>query len=216
MLIINKIKWFAIVLLFANVVNAQDKVDLGLSVKWASENLPSHYAWGETVPKQSYTMDNYKWFSGEYKSYPNDIRIPIFVEYGSKNLRKEDDLATTRLGEGWRMPTKEEFEELIDNCDWSLETRDNQIGYLVTSRKNTNSIFFPTTGCSEGQMILGEGYLGYYWSSTCSSATSDNYYAYYLHLTTDSVSQKYVVTGGVPLYYGLAIRPVFDGRRLAP
>ena len=45
------------------------------------------------------------------------------------------------------MPTKEEFEELVDKCSWELVVKDGkEKGYTVTSNVNGNSIFLPWTG----------------------------------------------------------------------
>lgn len=46
-------------------------------------------------------------------------------------------------GEGWRMATEEDFQELIDNCEWTATTQDDVEGFLVTSKSNGNSIFLP-------------------------------------------------------------------------
>lgn len=96
-------------------------MDLGLSVKWADMNLaatsttdPGHaFAWGETKPKASYTWSNYKYGSSSY----NLKKYCVEPEYGTVDndsvLNAEDDAATVNLGEDWRMPTLEEFVELI-------------------------------------------------------------------------------------------------------
>ena len=59
-------------------------------------------------------------------------------------------------GKAWRMPTKEEFEELINPANSSVEeaTQGDVKGYRITSKKNGNSIFLPVSG-DKG-----------YWSST--------------------------------------------------
>lgn len=52
------------------LIDQLEYVDLGLSVKWATKNLGAKsssfapedfYAWGETSPKEKYTLDNYKY-----------------------------------------------------------------------------------------------------------------------------------------------------------
>ena len=62
--------------------NGRDWVDLGLpsGTKWATMNVGSespedygdYFAWGETEPKSSYTLENYKWYdsaNGNYTKY---------------------------------------------------------------------------------------------------------------------------------------------------
>lgn len=134
-------------------------VDLGLSVKWATcnvganspEDYGNYYAWGETTTKSSYTEDN-------SKTYDKSL-----VEIGGNILY---DVATVNRGTGWRIPTQEEFNELIDNCKWRWATRNGVKGYEVKSKKNGNSIFLPVAGYCTGDTPSNQGSSGCYWSST--------------------------------------------------
>lgn len=139
-------------------IEGYEWVDLGLSVKWATCNLGAdnpedygnYYAWGETTPKSSYAKENSK----TYGKSMNEI--------GGDTLY---DAATVNRGASWRLPTKNEFNELIINCKWKWTTRNGVRGYEVTSRKNGNSIFLPATGCFNGESCNHHGSIGYYWSS---------------------------------------------------
>lgn len=75
--------------------------------------------------------------------------------YGNKAY----DAATANWGGDWRMPTSEEIEELIEECEWELQAN----GYQVTG-PNGNSIFLPFTGFRYGEGLEGAGQFGYYWS----------------------------------------------------
>lgn len=129
-------------------------VDLGLSCKWASQNIgadsPSsygmYYAWGEVESKSNFNSYNYKNAS---KNIGNDIS-------GS-----EYDVAKS-LGKG-RIPTKDEFQELINECSWSSTTVGGTVGFIITG-KNGNQIFLPSAGRKE----TAATYSGYcmYWTST--------------------------------------------------
>jgi uncharacterized protein (TIGR02145 family) len=134
-------------------------VDLGLSVRWATCNVGAsspwdsgnYYAWGEisTKPEEDYGG------SVSYRKSRGDI--------GGNSSR---DAATANWGGNWRLPTKDEFQELIDNCDWTWTTLNGHKGYKVTSKKNGNSIFLPAAGyCFDGKHWRG-GRIGGYWSST--------------------------------------------------
>ena len=109
----------------------KNAVDLGLSVKWATCNLGASspeqpgdfYAWGETTPKAKFgSMEGYKWSYAEKSSYGDEILL--FSKYNSQSnqgkvdnkskLDIEDDAARAKLGGKWRMPTKKEFQELIE------------------------------------------------------------------------------------------------------
>ncbi len=161
----------------ANIVPSV--IDLGLSVLWADRNIGAdsptaygyYFAWGETKPKDFCSWYNYKYCQdGDYKK---------LTKYCTKNddgdvdnkvvLAPEDDAATQNWGNGWRMPTVEEYKELFANCDRKLTKRDGVTGYEFTSKRNGNKIFFPAAGMDGSLSTVGSG--GHYWSS---SLPSDN------------------------------------------
>lgn len=120
-------------------------VDLGLPsrIKWAKcdlgetspEKFGDRYSWGETWAK---TTGDYYYFTdiveGQYTKY--DSRDKRFF------LEKEDDAAYLRLGEGWRTPTWNEVQELIDNCTVTEATLNGWPGVMFVSKINNNYIFF--------------------------------------------------------------------------
>lgn len=120
-------------------------VDLGLpsGIKWAKcdlgETSPDkygdRYAWGETWRK--WNIDYY---------YFTDIVEGQYTKYDSRDkryfLEKEDDVAYLRLGEGWRYPTWNEMQELIDNCTVTESTLNGWPGVMFVSKINNNYIFF--------------------------------------------------------------------------
>ena len=147
-------------------------VDLGLSVKWASFNVGAAspedegclYAWGETSTKDSYTVENYKWW--EYMYVESNIYTLIIKKYKDDNeyaslnkpdntLEKEDDVAYVKYGGKWHMPSCVQIKELIDKCEWTYTKIGNVYGYKVKSKKNSNYIFLP---------------IGGYWSSSLDSS----------------------------------------------
>ena len=98
-----------------------------------------------------------------------------------------------------QVPTKEEFQELLDKCTWQWTTLNGINGYRVTAR-NGNSIFLPAAGNRDGTDVYGVGSGGSYWSS---SASSDYYYAYCLYFYYDDA---YVYFNG--RHYGQSVRLV--------
>ena len=120
-------------------------VDLGLpsGIKWAKcdigktspEKYGTTYAWGETWTK--WNIDYY---------YFTDIVEGQYTKYDSRDkryfLEKEDDVAYLRLGEGWRYPTWNEMQELIDNCTVTESTLNGWPGVMFISKINNNYIFF--------------------------------------------------------------------------
>ncbi len=192
-------------------------IDLGLSVKWASLNLGAshiddpgdHFSWGETETKDEYSWENYKWDQGHnfgnhnFTKYNNDYRDGIVDNI--MELDPEDDVARKRLGGGWRMPRAEEFEELLDttNCLWKSIRFNDEMGYIVISKKTGNYIILPSTAMGDGTATHLYSSSAFYWSS------SINPYSF-------SQAKAFYGDGG---YFkletsfrncGLSIRPVLD------
>ena len=177
-------------------------IDLGLSVKWAACNLGAtapeeygqYFAWAEISEKQGYTWSNCKYCSDDY-GYE-------FTKYTGKTdvLQNSDDAANVLLGNGWRIPTAEEFEELIKKCKWTLETVGGHSGYTVTG-PNGNSIFLPFAGFKNEDGFLESGKGGYYWSA--------NIYEYDNSLADDlEITPRTVFVAYFDRCNGQTIRPV--------
>lgn len=110
-------------------VIAKPGVDLGLSVNWAECNVGA-----ETPDGVGYRIP-----------LGNTTGTMRYKDVGSKVSGTEYDIAVVKLGDGWRMPTGDEFRELRDKCTWTSETLNGRNGYRVTG-PNGNSIFLPCTG----------------------------------------------------------------------
>ena len=179
--------------------NGHEYVDLGLSVKWATcnvgANAPEQYgdyfAWGETMPKRRYTRKN----SLTYEKTMGDIS-------GHVNY----DAATANWGGDWRMPTKEEMQELLDNCKWEETELNGVEGYKVTSKVNSNYIFLPAAGCIEyGNKNYDIGEKVKYWTSTPDSPGYG--YAYHMYYPSYRIELEVTWEGR---HDGLSIRAVME------
>ena len=105
-----------------------EAVDLGLSVKWANMNVGAkkesgfgtYFAWGETKPKEYYSLGTYAWSKGD-----SNFLLKYCVNDKVIKLLPTDDAAHINWGGKWRMPTVEEFDELVDpaKCTWEWTTR---------------------------------------------------------------------------------------------
>lgn len=170
-------------------------VDLGIvmtredgstyTLLWADSNLGTdkpedsgnHYAWGEIDVKSEYSWSTYKWGTADhYKltKYCYDSRkwVGSGDPDGKMVLDPEDDVAHMKLGGKWRMPTHAEWNALFDNCTQLPWTTQNGVkGILMTSKKNSNSIFLPVTGYYDSPGFR-YGDFGYYWSSSLDSDSS--------------------------------------------
>lgn len=174
-----------------------DYVDLDLSVKWASCNLGAstpagkggYYAWGETSTKTKYTKENYAYYK-EGSGY---------TDIGKNISGTQYDAATVNLGKDWRMPTKDEVQELCEKCTFTYGEVDGVKGYYATG-KNGNSIFLPRYGYKS--IYNYEEDQGYFWIGT----EVDSNCGYHLWLDEgkaywDRLSLK---------HKGLQIRPVYS------
>lgn len=173
----------------SGVLNNHGWIDLGLpsGLLWATCNIgatnPEDYgdlfAYGETRSKSVFGNNNYYSSSYGCLSYSNDA-------------------ASVNWGRGWRMPTKIEFEELINNCTWKWVTQNGKKGYKVIG-PNGNSIFLPAAGYSPDNGRYCTERDGIYWSS---NAGSDGHaWTLYFYLGTYK-THEYL------RYWGHSIRPV--------
>ena len=175
-------------------LNGHDWVDLGLpsGTKWATCNIgatapekPGNlYAWGESVTKSSYSNSNYS-LNGKY----------VKEISGDKSM----DTATKLWGDGWRMPTHEEFNELIEYCDWTYTEFNGRIGAIMTSTINRQSIFLPAGGSMEGSKHIDPKTCGGYWIGTAARQGG-------IYLWIYGAALHYITEG--PEYSGQSIRPV--------
>ena len=171
-------------------VNGHEYVDLGLpsGLKWATcnvgaskpEDYGNYYAWGETATKSEYTEDN----SLTYGHSISSLQSQGIID-GNSNLMPQHDAARANWGGDWRMPTRTEMQELIDNCEWEWTAQNGVNGYKVTG-PNGNSIFLPAAGYRFGSSLDYAGEYGSYWSST--PAYSDSYHAYDLDFRSSEYS----------------------------
>ena len=167
------------VLTLPRVEKPHEWVDLGLSVKWATcnvgANAPEEYgdyfAWGETSPKEEYTTQTYQYWT----DYDGDGSWDSgeFADLGDISGNPQYDAATANWGGAWRMPTKAEQQELLNNCTWEWTTLNGVNGQRVTG-PNGNSIFLPAAGYRYGTSSCNVGSYGLYWSSTPYWGNDDN------------------------------------------
>ena len=199
----------------AKSVSGEDAqvVDLGLSVKWADRNIGAsspddygcYFSWGETEPKNDYSAEFYKYFISDcyYSKYS------LNKDYGpvDKKARLEftDDAARVNWGGGWRMPTVNEFNELIKGCTWTWTTQGGIHGYRVTSKKNGNSIFLPATGARfGGSPPYKSDSMGNYWTSSLSTRFPLCPYFLVFYETTKGCSDN------ISRDAGYTVRPVIE------
>lgn len=122
--------------------SAGEAVDLGLSVKWADDDVSSYYYQWAGIDAFRGGEFAYDWvvpFDDKYTSYSGSIH----------------DIARLEWGGNWRTPTEAEWQELIDNCKFT----EDYDGWIVTG-PNGNSIYLTYRG------PYGSGSFVYYWTSS--------------------------------------------------
>ena len=162
-------------------LHAKDKdghgwIDLGLSVLWSTDTMPGYYFW----------MD-----SNDYLHNGQNMR-------GLYNISGKD-VATEHWVSKWRMPTKEEFEELVEKCQWEkvIIPNSNKLALKVIG-PNGNHILLPATGVAEAELsfndwrfrchgiiIASEKKIFRFWTSTKDSEKDFKAYAFTYSIERD-------------------------------
>ena len=215
-------------------------VDLGLAsgLLWAKCNmgttepteLGDYYAWGETSTKKKYVADNYKHFIwGKYD-------LKEITKYNEKDLRTvlelEDDAARVNLGVGYRIPTKEDWEELLEDCKWEAVT--TTLSEIIDPSQTKIIARWKVTGPNGNSIVLPmtSGFRADGWGVR---PDNDTYYTTAnLYPPADELSDKYKYQKAValtwPMFaketssegieepsfksifrdFGVVVRPVFD------
>ena len=141
--------------------DAHGWVDLGLSVLWATETMEGKFRWMSC-----------KEYSGNISGiYDDDL-----------NYRGDGkDTASEIWGQKWRIPTKEEFEELFTKCRWERCIDSISKKYtLKATGPNGNSITL-TLDCNERISL---------WTSTEYTAKYDGKVAYAFLFQNDIKTEK--------------------------
>ena len=179
-----------------------------------SQEYGDYFAWGEVEPYYC-SLDPLTWKSGKnagyawssyqfmtegessllyIKKYQADDNLTsaiwyndgAFVGDGLVVLESGDDAASVNWGSTWRMPTKEEWENLLDESKyvWSYTLDPFGVsvipgytvpGYLVTSMVQGyegNQIFLPAAGGFTYTTYTSSATNGGYWSSSLNEASS--------------------------------------------
>lgn len=176
-------------------INGHDWVDMGTSVKWSTTNVSSttptgngdYFAWGEINPAPG----------GDYCESANCL-------YGDSciaGIEGDDnyDVARTKWGSTWRLPTRAEWRELINGCDWEWYGS----GYKVTA-KNGNVLYLPAAGLRSHTWRTDRqvGIDGRYWSASPGHFPTTAWSLYF--------NSNYEVVRNYRRYLGFSVRPVSE------
>jgi hypothetical protein len=184
-------------------LNGHDWVDLALpsGTLWATCNVGAtkpeeygdYFSWGETCPNCEYNE-----YTNKY--YEDFDPIKYTDKDHLKILHPEDDAARANWGADWRMPTKEEWEELRDNTTHEWTKQNGVEGGLFTAN-NGNSLFLPAAGVRCDNEFFNAGDCGYYRSSSLYTDDPDLTWNFDCCLVNCDVSDGLRTDGG-------SVRPV--------
>ena len=197
-------------------------VDLGLpsGKKWMKYNLGANsetesgyfFQWGQTeghdLNRTGGTTDyTYSWSTAPFNNGSSSFDSDYFTAHKSEwldgdVLKPQYDAAYQATNGVAHMPTKEDFEELINNTTSEWVTIDGAKGEKFTA-SNGNYIFFPAAGFADDSSMSGVGSGGYVWISTLYSSTPT--YAWYVYFNRNSQFMDDYYR-----YLGFSVRGVCD------
>lgn len=139
-----------------------------------------HYKYAKSsstqLTKYCQTKNKHFWNTFD-KTQPDDLT----------SLLPEDDVATQVLGKNFCIPSKKDFEELLENCNTSwVENYDDTKrldGFLFMSKINRNKLFFPSVTYNPFSKNDDDEYLNAasYWTSDLCDIRADEAYNLFTH-----------------------------------
>ena len=188
--------------------NGFEYVDLGLpsGTKWAKYNVGAYsetdnglyFPFGGTVGLDS------PYYEGNFDSHKLKFN-------GDKKatLHLDNDAAHIHMGGKWHMPTKEQFEELLDEKNtvstWIYDYCIREVsGRLFRSRINNETLFIPANGFISNHQYVQNGQTCSLWTSSLDFSSVYN--------CTDFFCDKYntYLARTSAYYVCIGIRGVFN------
>ncbi|MBR4775902.1 MAG: hypothetical protein IK008_07380 [Bacteroidales bacterium] len=177
-------------------------VDMGVSVAWATYNLGASntkqtgnvYKWGEVNTSNNDDETRYRFYSSSSEEY---------TKYNSSDKKRaldpEDDAATVLLGEGWRIPTYAEWNELLFYCTHERWQEGNVVGVKLTSKINGQELYF-----------LDHYNFNTMWGANIRANQSDDYSTVSICWVLEFPGVLDCFSGMSPRYSRAHIRPVYS------
>ena len=177
-------------------------VDMGYGVAWADRNVGAteenglgyYYNYGGIEPIEAGAACTY---------------LEIVSTMNAGDILPDDtETAKVVMGSNWHMPTKAEWQSLLDNTTYS--------GTVFTSKSDNKTLTLPTGGfygeTSYYQFVLQATTNGYYWSSEFTSVNYQYYYGYAFSnaVTFSKEGDNYIVDDEGYVLYGAQVRAIYQ------
>ncbi len=202
-----------------NIDIPAEAIDLGLpsGILWASYNIGAtkpedfggYYAWGETEEKDVYDWISYIHCNGTKETCYNHSMDITNTQY---------DVAHTKWGDNWRMPTKTEIQELLEKTEIN-DSIINGVKGCVFIGYNGNSIFLPYSGINSEEGIEDKSEDVYFWSSSLDFNDFSKAFQYNPGFFRSS-SAGFVLYNSNPSSVnrslGLTVRPIYSTYVITP
>lgn len=220
--------------------NHPHAIDLGIGTKWSCCNVgakaPSGcgntYPWGVTSDEHIYIWNRYRergyderwygyvdnsyWGLENYQYYDESTKQYIYI--GNDISGTQYDVAYTKWGENWRMPSENDFLNLFNKCDITVTHLNGTYCYKLKG-PNGNIIYLPSGLNDDYTYLLNSKYspgspeYAHYWTSTF---LYDKYAcsAYIRYSGVDSpistIINRPPQDQGTTRYLGLPVRPIYS------
>lgn len=178
----------------AALVTSSDLIDMGTSVLWRAYNLGSeniledgdYYSWG--------ALNNAEYFGKSVWGYKQVIKKSI-------SGLSDCDAARSILGDGYRIPTVQEWKELLDICAYKPQkiTFKGRNFVKLVSTKTNNTLLLPFIGHMEADICNNR--LAQYWTSEQDTGKS-SFIIQFSNSVWDVIPAS--------KWFGMSIRPVYD------
>lgn len=193
----------------------RDYVDLGYAVNgkqalWATCNVGARtegdfgglYGWGDA---SGYHCEANPAF------YPSRNPEDVVTDGSGSISGTRADIARAQWGPKWRMPSKAEWEALVQNCTYARKQVDGNWGYEFTSKHNGNHIFLPAADERYVENLYRaskdpKNYYGMYWAGEWVATDAQLAYYFYFQPGPDTVYPT--CQGNKDRYYGHSVRAI--------
>ena len=184
-------------------IGAEKPEDYGLYFWWGDK--VGYKREGDAWVASDGSSSSFSFSGGNAPTYGMDnfaLQSAGYID-STGNLAPEHDAAQAHWGSGWRLPTKQELEDLVNNCEWEWTTVNGVEGYVVKGKDayESASIFLPAAGYGYGTSLSYAGSIGLYWSSV---PYADIYNAWNLYFN----SSIHFTSSGYYRLNGQPVRPL--------